>query len=104
MCSTGPLLLTGRGAEFSLARAIMLLGRAAMSRTGEGEGGVNQRLAAILVADGVGYSRLMAFDDHATLSALDSARAVFKQSVEHARGRVVDIDRKSTRLNSSHDQ
>ena len=36
-----------------------------------------QRLAAILAADAVGYTRLMAGDEGATIDALDAARAVF---------------------------
>jgi hypothetical protein len=35
---------------------------------------VRQRLVAILVADAVGYSRLMALDDRAIVLALDIAR------------------------------
>ena len=48
-------------------------------------------LAAILAADAEGYSRLMASDERAALSALDAARAVFKTQVESNRGRVVDM-------------
>ena len=43
---------------------------------------IRQRLAAILAADGVGYSRLMALDERATLTALDAARAVFRCAIE----------------------
>ena len=32
-----------------------------------------QRLAAILAADAVGYSRLMSANDHSTVAALDAA-------------------------------
>ena len=46
-------------------------GRRAMDKTG-----YSHRLAAILAADAAGYSRLMAADEHATLTALDAARAV----------------------------
>jgi adenylate cyclase len=49
-----------------------------------------QRLAAILAADAVGYSILMAEDDRATLAALDTARAVFRAQIESAGGRVID--------------
>jgi adenylate cyclase len=55
------------------------------------EGGTRQRLAAILAADAVGYSRLMATDERATLAALDSARAAFRISIEANAGRVVDM-------------
>ena len=40
---------------------------------------LRHRLAAILVADVAGYSRLMTGDQLATLTALDAARTVFQQ-------------------------
>ena len=46
------------------------------------EGGLKQRLAAILAADVAGYSRLMAVDANATVAALDAARAVFRAEIE----------------------
>ncbi|MBI1847799.1 MAG: hypothetical protein HY294_01950 [Candidatus Rokubacteria bacterium] len=52
---------------------------------------LKQRLAAILAADVVGYSRLMAADERATVAALDSARAVFRTQIESTRGRVIDM-------------
>ena len=52
---------------------------------------LRQRLAAILAADAVGYSRLMAADERATVSALDAARAVFRRRIESNRGRVIDM-------------
>ncbi len=55
-----------------------------------GETGMRQRLAAILAADAVGFSRLMAVDGHATLAALDSARAAFRSCIEANAGRIVD--------------
>ncbi|HUU35318.1 MAG TPA: adenylate/guanylate cyclase domain-containing protein, partial [Vicinamibacterales bacterium] len=45
----------------------------------------------ILVADAVGYSRLMSIDDVETLAALDGARGVFRASVQAHGGRVVDM-------------
>jgi len=42
---------------------------------------LKQRLAAILAADAVGYSRLMAGDDRGTVQALDAARAVFRSRI-----------------------
>ena len=54
------------------------------------EGGVTQRVAAIFAADAVGYSRLMADDEPATIDALDAARAVFAEHIETNQGRVVD--------------
>jgi len=51
----------------------------------------SHRLSAILAADAAGYSRLMASDEHATLAALDTARAVFRKHTEAHRGRVVDM-------------
>ena len=52
---------------------------------------LKQRLAAILAADAVGYSRLMAADERATVSALDAARAVFRRQIEANQGRVIDM-------------
>jgi adenylate cyclase len=49
-----------------------------------------QRLVVILAADATGYSRLMAGDDRATLTALDAARAVFRTHIEAQSGRVID--------------
>jgi len=49
-----------------------------------------QRLAAILAADVVGYSRLMAADERRTVASLDAARAIFRSEIEARRGRVVD--------------
>ena len=49
-----------------------------------------QRLAAILAADAAGYSRLMETDEHATVRALDAARAVFRERIEAQGGRVVN--------------
>ena len=54
------------------------------------ETGFSHRLAAILVADAAGYSRLMADDESATVEALDAARAVFRSQTETHHGRVVD--------------
>jgi adenylate cyclase len=50
-----------------------------------------ERLAAILMADAVGYSRLMRADEHATVETLDAYRAVFRQRVEAHGGRIVDM-------------
>jgi len=52
---------------------------------------IRQRLAAILAADAVGYSRLMATNERATVSALDAARTVFRRLIESNQGRVVDM-------------
>jgi adenylate cyclase len=51
----------------------------------------SNRLAAILAADAVGYSRLMAADEHATVAALDAARAAFRSRIEAQQGRVIDM-------------
>jgi adenylate cyclase len=47
-------------------------------------------LAAILSADAVGYSRLMADDEEATIQTLRSYRRLIQMLVEEHRGRVVD--------------
>ena len=40
-----------------------------------------RRLAAILSADAVGYSRLMGGDEAATVAALDQSRAIFRERI-----------------------
>lgn len=55
------------------------------------EGRFEQRLAAIFAADAVGYSRLMAADDRATVMALDAARAIFRKHIDLHDGRVIDM-------------
>lgn len=55
------------------------------------EGPVRQKLAAILVADAVGYSRLMAADARGALAALEAARTCFRSAIESNHGRVVDM-------------
>jgi adenylate cyclase len=52
---------------------------------------LRQRLAAILAADAAGYSRLMSADEHATVTALDAARALFRAQIESNQGRVIDM-------------
>ena len=55
------------------------------------ESDVHRHLAAILVADAVGYTRLMQDDERATVAALDSCRAIFRDRIEANGGRVVDM-------------
>jgi adenylate cyclase len=52
---------------------------------------IRHRLTAILAADAAGFSRLMASDEHATLAALDAARAIFATQIESKQGRVIDM-------------
>ena len=52
---------------------------------------LKQRLAAIMMADAVGYSRLMNKDERATVTALDTARAIFRRQIETNQGRVIDM-------------
>src|SRR6516162_8169352 len=53
---------------------------------------VNRKLAAILAADVVGYSRLMASDEEGTLSALKRHRqTVFEPAVAAQQGRIVKL-------------
>ncbi|HEX9646117.1 MAG TPA: guanylate cyclase, partial [Alphaproteobacteria bacterium] len=54
------------------------------------EGERRRRLAAILSADVVGYSRLMADDDRATLDTLQRYRAAIGRIVDKHGGRVVN--------------
>ena len=49
-----------------------------------------RKLAAILAADAVGYSRLMADDEAATLRSLNDARALFRDRIEGHGGRLID--------------
>lgn len=49
------------------------------------------RLLAVLAADAVGYSRLMALDDQGTVAALDAARTVFRIEIDNHAGRVIDM-------------
>ncbi|MEO6410011.1 MAG: adenylate/guanylate cyclase domain-containing protein [Burkholderiaceae bacterium] len=53
--------------------------------------GPRQRLAAIFAADAVGYSRLMAADEAATVAALDESRTLLRTRIETHGGRVVDM-------------
>jgi TolB-like protein/class 3 adenylate cyclase/Flp pilus assembly protein TadD len=50
-----------------------------------------QHLAAILAADGAGYSRLMEADELATKAALDAARDVFRTEIEANHGHVINM-------------
>ena len=49
-----------------------------------------RKLAAILCADAVGYSRLMADDEAATLSSLNDTRSLFRDHIQAHGGRVID--------------
>jgi adenylate cyclase len=49
-----------------------------------------RKLAAILAADVVGYSRLMGADERATVAALNESREIFRTRVSDHDGRVVD--------------
>src|SRR5271156_1648067 len=49
-----------------------------------------RRLAAILSADAVGYSRLMGDDDVATVRTLSLCRSIIAETVASFGGRVVD--------------
>ncbi|TFG96509.1 MAG: adenylate/guanylate cyclase domain-containing protein, partial [Myxococcales bacterium] len=52
--------------------------------------GVERRLAAILSADAVSYSRLVASDDAGTLRHMARIRAIVEEAVRECGGRVVD--------------
>jgi adenylate cyclase len=55
-----------------------------------GEGSTDRRLTAILCADVVGYSRLMAEDETATIRNLHQCRSLIADITRRRRGRVVD--------------
>ncbi len=52
---------------------------------------VDRKLAAILSADVVGYSRLMAGDEEATIRAITARREEVELHVRQHRGRLVDF-------------
>ena len=54
------------------------------------EASQSRRLAAILAADAVGYSRLMGDDERATVQTLTEYRQVFTAYIERHQGKVVD--------------
>ena len=49
-----------------------------------------RKLAAIMSADVVGYSRLMEDDERATVRTLTEYRLIFSEHIEHHKGRIVD--------------
>ncbi len=51
---------------------------------------LDRRLAAVLSADAVGYSRLMGDDDEATIRTLKAHRSTIERLIDTFRGRVVD--------------
>jgi adenylate cyclase len=51
---------------------------------------LQHRLVAILCADAVGYSRLIALDEALTIRSVDQARAVFREATQAHGGRIVD--------------
>jgi adenylate cyclase len=52
--------------------------------------GFKRKLTAILSADAVGYSRLMAEDEAGTVKTLATYREVMTSLIKQQRGRVVD--------------
>ena len=50
----------------------------------------HRKLAAILSADAVGYSRLMQADEPATVETLNAYRAAMRRIIERHEGRVVN--------------
>ena len=79
--------LTGRGASIAcvLLPADLLKGETAMATAW-----VERRLAAILAADVVGYSRLMETDEAGTLAALKTLRReMIDPSIASHSGRIV---------------
>jgi adenylate cyclase len=51
----------------------------------------HRKLAAILSADAVGYSRLMHADEPATVETLNAYRAAMRRVIERHKGRVVNV-------------
>jgi adenylate cyclase len=54
------------------------------------EEGFKRKLAAVLSADAVGYSRLMAEDEAATVKTIANYRDIMSSLIKQHRGRVVD--------------
>jgi class 3 adenylate cyclase len=54
------------------------------------EKGFKRRLTAILIADAVGYSRLMRDDEEATVRDLSAHRVLITEIIQQHHGRVVD--------------
>ncbi len=52
--------------------------------------GTKRKLSAILMADAVGYSRLMGQDETATVAAIKASREIFRAQVESRSGRIVN--------------
>jgi len=55
------------------------------------DGGKRQRLAAILAADAVAYSRLMEASERETVAALDAAGDIFRAAIEANQGHVINM-------------
>ena len=60
------------------------------SKAKKGKNATQRKLAAILCADVVGYSRLMGADEEATIETLTAYRKVFTSKIKKHRGQVVD--------------
>jgi adenylate cyclase len=54
------------------------------------DSGRKRKLSAILAADAVAFSRLMADDEAATVEMLNEARILFRKGIEAHQGRVID--------------
>ena len=74
----------------SAARAWPAIGAAAKIGEAPADGeGVQRRLAAIVAADIVGYSRMMAQDEVGTVHALNDVRGIVDPMIAAYRGRIV---------------
>jgi class 3 adenylate cyclase len=75
----------------SAARAWPAIGTAAKcAKAANGVDGVQRRLAAIVAADIVGYSRMMAHDEVGTVRAMSDVRDIVDPMIAAYRGRIVD--------------
>jgi len=54
------------------------------------EQGFKRKLTAVLSADAVGYSRLMAEDEASTVKTIATYREIMSSQIKQHRGRVVD--------------
>ena len=98
-CQDAQGWLFGRPLDADAAEALLrIAARAwppvgAAAKTGEtaadGSNGVQRRLAAIVAADIVGYSRMMAYDEIGTVRALNDVRGRVDPMIAAYRGRIV---------------
>ena len=61
------------------------------NNSGQSEPNYKRRLLAILAADAVGYTSLMAVDESACVAQLERSRATFRDCINEHAGQVIDM-------------